>query len=165
MERINGHVYWGDKASLEGWSLEIGNFNILDAIPSFRRYVAHKSSSIEQLQSHYAEIAELAEKYNAEPTEILFTTNLYYDCVKRANIFFLNENTGTLQNFFKNDLKIIQRKLEHLSSLKNSEILLSIDIDRKKSSCVAVDIKEPLKKVHKELFESLDNILFTAKPQ
>ena len=165
MERINGNVYFGDKASLEGWNPKIGNFQILDAEVSFRRYTAHKLLSIEQLQSHYGEIAELAKKYGTKSTEILFTVDLYYDCIPHANIFFLNENAGLVSNFLTNDLKTIQRKLENTSSLKNAEILLSIDIDRRKSSCVSVDIKEPLKKVHKELFESLDNILFTAKPQ
>ncbi len=165
MERINGKMYFGDKASLEGWNPKIGNFQILDAQPSFRRYTAHKLLSIEQLQSHYDEIAELAKKYGAKSTEILFTVELYYNCIPHANIFFLNENASLLPNFFKNDLKIIQRKLENTSNLKNSEILLSIDIGRRKSSCVNVDIKEQLKKVHEELFERLDDILFTAKSQ
>lgn len=156
---IDGHAYYGNGESLDGWTPKIGNFHILATAPSFKRYIAHKPFTIELMERYYEKIAKLAHKYKAEPTKVIRTHGKFYTHEKFVNIFFLGRNS-----FYQKDLGTIQRVVDEGKLAK--EILFNIEIGlwtgRTDSGSVIVDIKEPLKKVHAELFKSLDAILFPA---
>ena len=171
MLRINGKAYWGDEASLQGWETKVGNFEILDARPRFRRYIAHKPFNVNLMEQHYDKIAQLARTYNVEPTALIKTHGKYYTFEKYINVFFLGQNPGLLHPLTdslkitgsQKDLDTIQRVLD--KGKLDKEILFNVEIKlwkgRMDSSSVIVDIKEPLKNVHASLFKDLDKILFT----
>lgn len=154
---INGHTYWGNRASLKGWEPQIGSFYILATAPDFKRYIAHQPFTMALMEQHYEKIAELARKYDAEPTKILHTHGKYYTFEKYINVFFLGQKCWR-----QKDLDTIQRVLNE--GKLNKEILFNVEIKlgrNKTDTSVVTDIKEPLKKVHAELFKSLDSILFS----
>lgn len=171
MLRINGRVYWGDKASLQGWETKVGNFEILDARPGFRRYIAHKPFSVNLMEQHYDKIAQLAHIYNVESTVLIKTHGKYYTFEKYINVFFLGQNPSFLHPLTdslkitgsQKDLDTIQRVLD--KGKLDKEILFNVEIKlregRMDSTSIILDVKEPLKNVHASLFKDLDKILFT----
>lgn len=157
MLRIKGRLYWGSVSSLDGWKPAIGSFEILDARPGFRRYIAHKKPK--RLHEVITKLLKLKE-YDMKCSGIIRTRDFHYPNFKYFQVFFLtNGLTKAL------DLKTIDKTLED-SLTKRGKIALAIqqDIPYRKSTGCIIDVNKSIKPIHTEVISDLDEIMFSKKP-
>jgi len=157
--QINGNIYWGSEKTLEGWEPVIGNFYILDARSNFRRYILHRQQR--SLQEIISDLQKLADKYDLRCSGLTQTKNSFYPSRKFSQIFFIKGGKNTIVS----DLKTIQRTTEENLQEKGSIALaLGEKIPYKKNNSCAIDINEIIKPIHKDLIQSLDNLLSPKTP-